>query len=116
MKVSDLIKNLEQIFGGTQQAWWVLENITGKLETEIITNKDLKLTKEQQDKLNLFIEKTKQHFPLQYLLESVPFLDLEILVKPPVLIPRPETEEWVGDLIDSLKRYKITNSYIFEIF
>ncbi len=115
MKIINLVKNLEQIFGGTQQAWWVIEKITGKTEADLVAHENLELTKEQQDKLNLFIEKAKQHYPLQYLLESVPFLDLDILVKPPVLIPRPETEEWVGDLIDSLEKYKKSSFKILDL-
>ncbi|MCC3155965.1 peptide chain release factor N(5)-glutamine methyltransferase [Hymenobacter sp. 15J16-1T3B] len=35
------------------------------------------------------------HEPLQYVLGSAPFLDLDLLVTPATLIPRPETEELV---------------------
>ncbi|NLI76374.1 MAG: peptide chain release factor N(5)-glutamine methyltransferase [Candidatus Riflebacteria bacterium] len=37
--------------------------------------------------------------PLQYLLGEWPFLDLVLEVGPAVLIPRPETEDWVGRLL-----------------
>ncbi|KZO95533.1 S-adenosyl-L-methionine-dependent methyltransferase [Calocera viscosa TUFC12733] len=36
--------------------------------------------------------------PLQYILGSQPFGSLNIITRPPVLIPRPETEEWVAQL------------------
>lgn len=36
--------------------------------------------------------------PLQYILGDVDFLDLSLLCRPPLLIPRPETEHWVHDL------------------
>ncbi|EIN11879.1 S-adenosyl-L-methionine-dependent methyltransferase [Punctularia strigosozonata HHB-11173 SS5] len=32
--------------------------------------------------------------PLQYILGTQPFGDLELIVRPPILIPRPETEDW----------------------
>ncbi len=42
--------------------------------------------------------------PLAYILGQVPFLDLQIQICPPILIPRPETEAWCADLIDRLGR------------
>ncbi|KAJ8522493.1 hypothetical protein ONZ45_g970 [Pleurotus djamor] len=36
--------------------------------------------------------------PLQYILGTQPFGPLNLLVRPPVLIPRPETEHWVMHL------------------
>ncbi|RDX40445.1 S-adenosyl-L-methionine-dependent methyltransferase [Lentinus brumalis] len=40
--------------------------------------------------------------PLQYILGSQPFGPLDLAVRPPVLIPRPETEDWTLRLADSL--------------
>lgn len=45
--------------------------------------------------------------PIAYLIGSVPFLDLTITVKPPLLIPRPETEAWCAWLIEMLKKITI---------
>ncbi|KAK0651798.1 S-adenosyl-L-methionine-dependent methyltransferase [Cercophora newfieldiana] len=42
--------------------------------------------------------------PLQYLLGTQPFGDLEILCRPGVLIPRPETEAYTLELASILKR------------
>jgi release factor glutamine methyltransferase len=67
--------------------------------------REITLTQEQCDKLNHWIKsQVEHHIPLQYLLGSVPFIDCDILVEPPVLIPRPETEEWCLDLIKSLEQ------------
>ncbi|KAI0358403.1 S-adenosyl-L-methionine-dependent methyltransferase [Trametes cingulata] len=41
--------------------------------------------------------------PLQYILGSQPFGPLNLIVRPPVLIPRPETEDWALRLADTLK-------------
>ncbi|KAF9983911.1 hypothetical protein BGZ75_004529 [Mortierella antarctica] len=49
-------------------------------------------------------QRTKGRKPLQYILGSQPFMDLEILVRPPTLIPRWETEEWTSRLATILKR------------
>ncbi|KAH6914384.1 S-adenosyl-L-methionine-dependent methyltransferase [Coprinopsis sp. MPI-PUGE-AT-0042] len=38
--------------------------------------------------------------PLQYILGTQPFGPLNLLTRPPVLIPRPETEDWVTKFAD----------------
>ncbi len=91
----------------TQQAWWMLEKATGKSMTELLTHPEQTLSTTQQqaldDMLKLRIEHKK---PLQYILGSVPFCGIEIMVEAPILIPRPETEEWVSWLIHELEPVK----------
>ncbi|KAI9226685.1 MAG: S-adenosyl-L-methionine-dependent methyltransferase [Piptocephalis tieghemiana] len=41
------------------------------------------------------LERIRLRKPLQYILGTQPFGDLDILTRPPTLIPRWETEEWV---------------------
>ncbi|KAK3808003.1 MAG: S-adenosyl-L-methionine-dependent methyltransferase [Linnemannia gamsii] len=48
-------------------------------------------------------ERVKARKPLQYILGTQPFMDLEILTRPPTLIPRWETEEWTARLATALK-------------
>ncbi|KAF6763098.1 S-adenosyl-L-methionine-dependent methyltransferase [Ephemerocybe angulata] len=40
--------------------------------------------------------------PLQYILGTQPFGPLNLLTRPPVLIPRPETEHWVMKLAETI--------------
>ncbi|ORX86022.1 S-adenosyl-L-methionine-dependent methyltransferase, partial [Basidiobolus meristosporus CBS 931.73] len=40
--------------------------------------------------------------PLQYILGTQPFGELDIITRPPVLIPRWETEEWTLKIVDNL--------------
>jgi len=85
-------------------AVWLIESITGKKEITLLTEREIAWTETSQKTLEEYLEKlTQQNMPLQYLLGSTPFLDLDILCKPPVLIPRPETEEWCSNLIEQLK-------------
>ncbi|KAF9154227.1 hypothetical protein BG015_001481 [Linnemannia schmuckeri] len=55
-------------------------------------------------------ERVKTRKPLQYILGTQPFMDLEILTRPPTLIPRWETEEWTARLATTLK----SNPLIFR--
>ena len=45
---------------------------------------------------------TKRRKPLAYILGNQPFLGSKIVLKRPLLIPRPETEFWVSNLINEL--------------
>jgi len=68
---------------------------------------DIQLTTHQEEKIEEIINQlVVQHKPLQYIMGEVPFIDTHIVVKPPVLIPRPETEEWTAWLIDQLAPIK----------
>jgi len=86
------------------QAWQLLAFVTGLSRGMLLANPVRTLTLAQQDQLaGLVARRVQERMPLQYLLGSVPFLDLTIAVRPPTLIPRPETEEWVAWLINQLQ-------------
>jgi release factor glutamine methyltransferase len=83
-----------------QEAWWLLEAVTHKSKSQVL-NGHVTLTPQERDHLAILVtQRVREHKPLQYLLGSVPFCGLTINVRPPILIPRPETEEWVTWLID----------------
>ena len=104
--VTSLEKKLSSKFDellSRQYAWWIIEKITHKNELVLINQKEIEWSESDQkmvdDALNKIID---QDMPLAYWLESIPFCGLDILVKPPILIPRPETEEWCARLIEQL--------------
>jgi release factor glutamine methyltransferase len=110
--INDLIRDIEHQLSDlledpltrNQYAWWILEGITGKTKIDLLLQQKINLSEHIKITLQEWICRLcSEHMPLQYILGKVPFLDLEILVEPPILIPRPETEEWVAHLIDRLK-------------
>ncbi|KAI1087040.1 S-adenosyl-L-methionine-dependent methyltransferase [Rostrohypoxylon terebratum] len=60
----------------------------------------------QEDLLDELCGKRGHGVPLQYLLGTQPFGDLEIKCRPGVLIPRSETEAWVVELTKFVKWYR----------
>lgn len=94
-----------------QEAWWLLEKATGVSRTNMLANQYFDLTEKQKAQLEVWVQqRTEQHKPLQYILGSVPFCGLEIYVEPPILIPRPETEEWVSWVIQTIASCAVTNN------
>ncbi|NQX91923.1 MAG: peptide chain release factor N(5)-glutamine methyltransferase [Flavobacteriales bacterium] len=49
------------------------------------------------------VSRLLQHEPLQHLIGEVPFLDLRLAVSSEVLIPRPETEEWLSHVLNNFE-------------
>lgn len=88
-----------------QYAWWLVEKLTGKSHTELVLQRVIILNAEQYAQLEQWIGAiVKEHKPLGYILDEVPFGNLMLRMRPPVLIARMETEEWVLQFIDKLKK------------
>lgn len=89
-----------------QVAMWLAQKLTGESHVQLLSfSQDL--AADQKVILDQWIkELVIEHKPLQYILGTVSFGDLVIEVKPPVLIPRPETEVWALELIELLKSFK----------
>jgi release factor glutamine methyltransferase len=99
-----------------QYAWWILEEITHHKKENLLANHIIQLSDQHQARLNQWLDKLiNKKMPLQYLIGAVPFNNVEILVEPPVLIPRPETEEWTIRLINQLKQLKNQELTILDI-
>jgi release factor glutamine methyltransferase len=87
-----------------QYAWWMLQAITEKSKIELIAHETVMLSDEKKELLAHWLDLlTHKHMPIAYILGSVPFCDLDILVQTPTLIPRPETEEWCLHIIEHLQ-------------
>lgn len=85
-----------------KEIWWILQHYCDK---DFWQKDDLYLSQQQQNKImNALFQRSVLEKPLAYILENVPFTDLTISCKPPVLIPRPETEDWVINLLTRLKK------------
>lgn len=97
-------------------AWWLLEGITKKKRSQLLLESSLTLSEAQEKQLKQWVHAhTIEQYPLQYLLGSVPFGPLEILVEAPTLIPRPETEEWCARLITALEPISKTPLRILDL-
>ena len=109
--ISSLEKKLSAKFSDpilcTQYAWWLVQAITQKDELTLMSNPEIPWDQSQQEMLDDALDKLIVHaMPLAYLLGSMPFAGLDILVRPPILIPRPETEEWCINLIEQLETFR----------
>jgi release factor glutamine methyltransferase len=93
---------------------YLIEHVTGRDFGFFLVNKELsfKQKSELEKLIDLHVNKNK---PLQYILGSVDFIDSKILVEPPILIPRSETEEWVYNLLQQFQHLKNEKLKIVDI-
>jgi len=91
-----------------QEASWLIQHVVRQSSTDPYNSWEIGfLSGLQQELLQQLIKRRiKNHEPLAYILQTVPFCGLELQVEPPILIPRLETEEWCLELIDRLKLHK----------
>ena len=86
------------------------------MKPEYITDTDWKLLKERYpDNIEEVLDKLEAHYPVQYLIGNVEFLNTIIHVDERVLIPRFETELLVEKTIQKLKKMKLENPNILEL-
>lgn len=106
--IKEIVHHLEPKYDSTAHAhtvaWWMLERLTQQSKLQLITQITVPLEKQQIAQLNKWIsDHLTDDYPIHYLLGSVPFGPLEIKVEAPTLIPRPETEEWLANLITTME-------------
>lgn len=70
----------------------LLSHLTGKDRSWILAHPEIQLDAFQNEQLNEIIKSLNGGKPLAYIIGSFEFFNLEFIVTPDVLIPRPETE------------------------
>jgi release factor glutamine methyltransferase len=80
----------------------VMEKLTGWTKVERILRKSSELSADQQETFARFAGELMASKPVQYVLGEAWFCGMRFLVDERVLIPRPETEELVGWVIQEI--------------
>lgn len=81
----------------------VLEDIFGFNRSALLVSKEIALSEAQLNKLDQIASRLQTGEPVQYIIGFTYFDDLKIGVAPGVLIPRPETEELVSWIFESIQ-------------
>ena len=80
------------IQNAAQEADWLLCHASGLSAAALLAHPDAPLTEAEREQFGRLIRRREGGEPIQYILGSAPFRDLELEVGPGVLVPRPETE------------------------
>ncbi len=87
--------------------WFLLLEVEFEMSRNfILTNPEHKISESEILRLNAIKKRLKKHEPIQYILNKAHFANMDLHVNEHVLIPRPETEELVHWVLDSLETEK----------
>lgn len=93
---------------------WVFEKMASLKRTDILKNPGKKITTAADKLIQKTLQELLLHKPVQYVLGEAWFYHMKLKVNEHVLIPRPETEELVEQLIKDRKS-KLTDPAILDI-
>ncbi|MDR1087897.1 MAG: peptide chain release factor N(5)-glutamine methyltransferase [Coriobacteriales bacterium] len=96
-------------------AQMLASHATGLSRIELYTHFDRPLSAEERALLRESIQRRLTSEPLQYIIGSVGFRHLELTVRAPVLIPRPETETLVQLVLDFVARSEAAKPRIVDM-
>ena len=85
-------------------AEWLLTAVTGLSRVSLYTNFDRPLSPEELSRMRTYITRRASGEPLQYITGVTSFRMIDVLCAPGVLIPRPETEVLVEEVLTYLDR------------
>ena len=122
MTLTQAQKNLERRFlqakldSPRADAQILLEWVTGLSALELRLQSARELTPEQIGKLEGAVRQRLEHYPLQLIVGEAWFYGLGLVVRPGVLIPRPETEVLVSLALEKLALEKLpSNARVLDI-
>lgn len=121
MMIKDLYRNfLVQLQGiyslseATTITEWVFEKMASLKRSDILKNPEKQITPAADKLIQQTLQELLTHKPVQYVLGEAWFYHMKFKVNGHVLIPRPETEELVEQLIADRKS-KLTDPAILDI-
>ena len=85
-------------------AEWLLSGVTGLSRTEIYVNFDKPMSSEELAAMHTAVVRRAKGEPLQYIIGETSFRTIDVMCEPGVLIPRPETELLVEEVLSYLDR------------
>jgi release factor glutamine methyltransferase len=86
-----------------KQSEMLLEHVLGCKQLELYTNPDRPTSPLERDTLRNLVARALKHEPIQYLVGKERFFGLEFQVDKRVLIPRPETQTIVEEVLQNLR-------------
>lgn len=76
----------------------LLEDVTGEDRSFLLANPDYEISHQKYEKFKNLLKKRAEHIPLAYIRGHTEFYGYNFVIKPNVLVPRPESETMIDEL------------------
>lgn len=96
-------KGIDSIKESTVYALSLVAHGLGLDKTSLYMSYDNEVTDEKTEAILRLVNRKASHEPIEYVTGKVNFMGFEFLIKPPVFIPRPETEVLVETVVELAK-------------
>lgn len=96
-------EELESLF------YWGTEKILDRGRLQMVLNPQFEINNTNYKRFEELIDALEKQMPIQYFFGDTLFCDLPFKVNSNVLIPRPETEELVRQIVQNQKKYPISS-------
>ncbi|XP_054834618.1 MTRF1L release factor glutamine methyltransferase [Eublepharis macularius] len=115
---ADLVSYWQDVFEGNEipeaqaSSEYIVSHVLGAKTFQNLSTSSLStpLSAKQREQVQQLCAKRLQRMPIQYVLGEWDFQDLTLKMKPPVFIPRPETEELVSLVVDEEYKKKLSSA------
>jgi release factor glutamine methyltransferase len=84
----------------------LLAHVLACSTTDLFVHPERVLTPDEQQRYRHLVARRARHEPVAYLLGHRAFLDIDLIVNPHVLIPRPETEVIIEQAVEIARRWQ----------
>lgn len=82
----------------------LVENYLNKTRVDLALDPELKLNQKEWNLFLTALDRLEEEFPIQYIIGHTEFMGMRFKVNKNVLIPRPETEELILWILDSVSK------------
>ena len=93
----------------------ILEKIMGIKSTDVLAGKHVHITERLSAAMSDALKRINHGEPAQYVVGEAFFYGRSFIVKPSVLIPRPETEELIREVLSSDARARTSQARVLDI-
>lgn len=110
--IRELLNQANQIFKVAEIESYILDaqllmcHILKKDKLWIMMNANEKIGFEKEKEFLELVEKRKKKYPMNYILGTVEFMGIDFIIKEGVLIPRPDTEILVEEVLKHIEKYE----------
>lgn len=103
-----LLQECRDLSSATNELRWMKEALDEQYTKRLTTNNSrcqAGIPRERETQLMRWVKRRARHEPLQYILGTTPFGELDLKCRPEVLIPRVDTETWVTKLGELIRQW-----------